>query len=124
MVTIVGALMTNLDVPSFPIILPKFGIVTTVTLPRTNVEKYNIKLQIFIPGDGMKPTVELDSSLIPERPPENEKRDPDIPPHVKIVQHLGLSPLELKEPGFIKVRVLINDMMIKAGVIRITRKAL
>lgn len=120
--TIVGAFLTNMSVPDFPTLLPKFGILTTVILPQGETHSFDVQLQIFLPGDGLKPSLNIENTIKSERPVEDEfKRDPDIPPHVKLMQHLVMSPLEIKQAGHIKVRVLVNNEIIKAGVLKITK---
>jgi hypothetical protein len=126
--TYVGVYTGNLAVPSFPAILPKFGIVATLLEPRAMAEArdWNITVHIYLPGDATDgPTLTaslppvpkelyatLDASPVPD--------DPDVPRLIMVSAGFILSPMTLREPGRIKVRALYKDeTIIKLGSIKI-----
>ncbi|MGX7708986.1 DUF6941 family protein [Methylobacterium sp. Gmos1] len=120
--TIVGAIQKNIIIPEFPVIIPKFGMMTVVVLPRDKPKNLDINLQIFIPGDEDIPTISHPSHVRTEDiMTERDHSDLDVPPHYKLLQHIVLSPFEIKQEGFVKVRLNINGETIKAGAIRILK---
>ena len=88
-------------------------------------------IQIFFPGlPAGKPTFEIE--MLPEAQqhlyavaePLPEATILDIEPAQLINQQIVLSPAQFNEEGFVRVRLSIGALIIKAGALRIVQKPL
>lgn len=84
-----------------------------------------LELRIYLPGEDEQPAF---SQLIAGEPLEkfrNHEVSADFPleiPWVGMTVNIGFSPLELKEEGYIRVRMIRGDDEIKIGSLRIKAK--
>ncbi|WP_192215323.1 DUF6941 family protein [Methylobacterium bullatum] len=119
-ISLIGVYQSDLVVPALPMILPKFAIAITVVTNPLPGDIQRIKLEVFFPGDGERPSIDINREVSTKDAVTNKKSpDPDVPPHMKLLQNIFMSPIEISQEGFIKVRVHINDTRIKAGVLRV-----
>ena len=79
---------------------------------------HNMTLCIFLPGDDDKPTykaeIERSDDSIPPPPP-------DLDPSARrtFVLNVVLNPVPIKEPGKVRVRMLVDDEEVRLGTLNI-----
>ena len=122
-VTIVGAKNGDFRLPTFPIVLPKFGVSCSIVCKPLSVGHHQVVTMVFLPGDGQKPSININGNInvSEEAAASYKSNDPDIPAHSKITTQFVLSPIELKHEGEIKVRALLDGELIRAGTIKVVR---
>jgi hypothetical protein len=112
---------------AFPFLLPRLGIAVTYC-QRKRVEIFPVKLCIFLPGDPEdKPSIETE---IPSEPihagiEEKKKFHSFIPEEERgkftnIHANLNFSSLQIKKPGFLKVRAARGEELVRLGALLIT----
>jgi Family of unknown function (DUF6941) len=117
--TYVGVYSGRMSVnASFPATLPKFGIAVTFYQLK---EKFvpHLGLRVFLPGDsGEEASIQGDFGETSEGAIRQQiESQPRIPETKYITMNAGLvlSPLIIKEPGSITVRVLRDDKLYRVG---------
>lgn len=122
--TLVGVynnvLITNTE---FPFIMPTFGLTTIIRLNPQKLPR-SLKLQIYFPGDDDNhPTIEnpvpIDKMSIQAEP--SFSNEPDAQEVISLTMHLRLSPLQIKQAGWIKVRAIYGRKKIRLGALLIRR---
>ena len=123
--TLVGVFQDGLFVQQFPIIIPKLAIITNLVLS-SGVKIQNFDWSIYFPGDdGAKPSfIAKTEAEAPFEEPQgvdtpNEWRDDEVIKIQRLTQSVVFSPVQLLKPGLIKVRAVVGDNLIKAGVLRV-----
>ena len=100
----------------FPIILPKLALLIKYYEVRGTLSG-DLSVRIFLPGDmDNAPTI---SWLIPESSKDEARplyaQDPDSEMLIQLTMPIVISPLSIKEEGFIKVRIQCGDTIIRLG---------
>jgi len=98
-------------VREFPVTLPKFCVHFYVFSPATQPYT-SVVARCYIPGEDQPiaeepidvPALEDQLELV-----RNLPKDQPIPPYIVVAASLVFSPLEIKSPGMIHIRVAIND---------------
>jgi len=108
-----------------PVVLPKLAFHIIVRLP-CDKPIPPLKLIVFFPGDkDEQPTMLVELPV-----PENLKQEPEsgLEPNVLIPdgmrtyilrQHFILSPVQITQEGFIRVRLMYGDDKIRLGVLKV-----
>ncbi|MCP1537784.1 hypothetical protein [Methylorubrum extorquens] len=122
-VSLVGVYNKDIVVPEFPIIIPKFGVYCVVVLPKRPEDRIPfLKFQVFLPGDGDRPSIYHESVAEDTNfAPKDFEPDPDVPLHSKVIQQMVVSPLQLNKEGYIRVRTYVDDAYVRAGAIRVMK---
>lgn len=122
--TLVGVFTGDIMLHQVPVTIPKLGVVTRFNLP-WDCTANKVVWKIFFPGDPADTPgfqVEMD---IRELLTGNRKHipttaiDDDINLSHNFQQQIVLSPVQIKQSGFIKVRISVDDQLVKAGAIRV-----
>eukprot|EP01012_Entosiphon_sulcatum_P019622 TRINITY_DN24539_c0_g1_i1.p1 TRINITY_DN24539_c0_g1~~TRINITY_DN24539_c0_g1_i1.p1 ORF type:complete len:172 (-),score=14.64 TRINITY_DN24539_c0_g1_i1:272-787(-) len=112
---------------NFPIKLDRFALLVTY-MERIGAESGPLELRVYYPGDGMDtPTVR---SAIPgdqirstagqmEVDEFHHEGEPHMP-HLVMQFPLDLGPVEIKEAGQIRVRMLVGDRLVRLGSLTVT----
>ncbi|WP_134188295.1 MULTISPECIES: hypothetical protein [unclassified Methylosinus] len=106
----------------FPIIIPKFGLSITCISAMEKLRQFEIK--VFLPLDpDDKPSIAENIALPPDGVDAFEPFVPDSDPDVLrlafVTRNFILSPLEIRAEGNIKVRIVHNERLVKAGALRV-----
>ena len=105
--SLIGVYGGDLSVPSFPFTLNKFCISAKIVLRPGELQLPPMTLKISI-GDQLIYSQDLDETMVP--PANSSNGDSDQTEKRLVCQILmNLSPLELTEPGKLKVAVEIED---------------
>lgn len=107
----------------FPYLLPRLGIFVQLRFPPNQRSPSQIK--IYFPENENEPAITMD---IPTQTQEDTQKlslhslDPDITTQLATNIPFIAGPIMLEKEGYIKVRVLCGDQLLKVGTLRI-RKA-
>lgn len=124
----IGAYLGGMSAPSFPAIIPKFGVAVIFYEPVELARKrnQNVPIRVFVPGQE-EPAATVDLPAPSEEIIETALRstlppDPDVPPLMMVQPSFVMTPLIIREPGRMKVRAFYPDgTVIKLGVLKIER---
>ena len=121
--TFVGVFASELALPRFPIVLPKLSFHVVVVTNRI-AGPIDIALHIYFPGDeNGSPTYDIPAGVSEvDVSKEPSYDDPDVPNHLKMYQQVIFSPVRIQQEGLIKVRMKVNELYIKAGVLRVAKR--
>ena len=94
----------------FPLTLPKFCIHFHVFSPAT--EPYtSVTARCYVPGEQepiAEEPIEVPGLLDQQRLLDSLPKNITVPPYIVVASSLVFSPLEIREPGMIHIRVVIN----------------
>jgi hypothetical protein len=124
--SLIGCYGSDLIVFSeLPVVLPKLCFFVQLRFPPVSIQSVKIKILIYFPGDeDDSPTFSQDLPPIPDdlkMKPKELPSDKDLVRQMSVNHNILISPLMLKQEGFIKVRVNINDQILRAGALKITK---
>jgi hypothetical protein len=123
----IGCYQGGIFIPSFPVIVPRFGIAIFFNEPRDWAERrdWGVPIHVLLPGDpDEKP------SFVGEIPAITSEQmnaafqtsiaeDPGVPHLVQAAIQIIMSPMVVQMPGRIKVRAIYRDYVVKLGTIRV-----
>jgi hypothetical protein len=109
---------------AFPIVLPKFCMSVTYVQRSKIFLDEPIKIKIFLPGDeDDTPSIEAEIPLPPEAKQSADKAvleaAPGTQPATVVHGEFVLSPFTISKPGPIKVRVVRDEKLIRAGALTV-----
>ena len=120
-ITLIGIYTSRMTVHgTFPYVMPKFALWVNYFEGKGNTG--DGKLNIFLPGDDKTPTIEADVPLNDLRAsidPANDLNDPDVPMRVRLQTPLIFTPFILKQPGRIKVRMIVGETTTRLGTLKV-----
>lgn len=124
-ITLVGVFPGDITLSQVPIVIPKLGVVTKLNLP-WDFSADTAVWKIYFPGDPADaPGFQLEMN-IRELLAENRKNAPTLDIDDDVVlshnfqQQIVLSPVQIKQSGYIKVRISVGDRLVKAGAVRVS----
>jgi hypothetical protein len=97
----------------FPIILPKFGLGIQF-VQKVAVFKPNLLFKVFLPGDA-----DDSPSIVYDLTPANQLEPRAEGQFLVVRANFVLSPLEIKQPGHLQVRVERDGILYRCGALRI-----
>ncbi len=107
---------------SFPMVLPKFGIFSSVRVPKTQTID-GVKLLIYFPGDAEdlpSHAQDLPIKLQPDDFPAPDPTEYPDPGEYYGFNHPALfSPVVIRQAGYIRVRFIVGDTLIKTGALKV-----
>jgi hypothetical protein len=115
----IGVYQDNLIVNAeFPIVLPKFGISIVIFFTPTKARQaLEVPFKIFFPGDDPTPSLE---GQIPIADNTNALMPSDyVRPVSRATANVILAPLQLKNPGLIRVEAYLDRVTIDLGTLRV-----
>jgi hypothetical protein len=119
-ISLIGVYSAELVVFSpFPVSLPKLGFHIDVRFTAEQPVMDEVTLLIYLPGDvDSAPTI---NQVIPWK--HHSQTDEELPPDVISVSNFlysfVLSPIILKQAGFIRVRILHGEQRIRVGALEV-----
>ena len=113
MITLVGVYPNNVNVPSFPFVLPKLGIYTRILID-VNDALRKITIHISAPDGKIELSTEIDEESIAKSQMAAKDKGSPI---VGIMAHAIAAPFVVKEAGQIKLIVNIEGVEYIGGVL-------
>jgi hypothetical protein len=102
-----------------PVVLPKLGFHIDARFPIDNVIDEDVNMVIYFPGDPEDtPRINEKISWKSGQPPA-EIPFPDAVPAFHFLKYYVLSPVEIREEGYIRVRLVYSNRRIRVGALRV-----
>lgn len=113
--TFVGVYLGELLTPSFPLVLPTFGLAISYLEPiEWPVDRVQIK--VLIPGQEDGDEAIIDADITSDRPASPFGNEPSLPGRLRAHHmHFRLSPVVIFKEGLIKVRAYLPSREVRLG---------